>query len=135
MHNPILIQLYLVLLVGQPAFLDEVLVASFVTEISVADMVGIDDIVADPVATKIVAKRASEDMGALSILSRLQRYYYCTQTDIRDTPQLLPGYLLDRQLTSVSGLGTFCGVPNSGSVVFRIRYTTHGPVIEVPGCA
>ena len=24
----------------------------------------------------------------LSILSRLQRYYYCTQADIRDTPQL-----------------------------------------------
>ena len=51
--------------VGQPAFLDEVLVASFVTEISVADMVGIDDIAADLVATKIFAKRASEDMGAL----------------------------------------------------------------------
>ena len=41
------------------------LVASFVTEISVADMGGIDDIVADPVATEIFAKRASEDMGAL----------------------------------------------------------------------
>jgi hypothetical protein len=51
--------------VAQPAFLDEVLVASFVTELSVADMVGIDDIVADPVATKIFAKRASEDIGAL----------------------------------------------------------------------
>ena len=51
--------------VAQPAFLDEVLVASFVTEFSVADMGGIDDIVADPVATEIFAKRASEDMGAL----------------------------------------------------------------------
>ena len=51
--------------VAQPAFLDEVLVASFVTEISVADMGGIDDIVADPVATEIFAKRASEDIGAL----------------------------------------------------------------------
>ena len=46
------------------------LVASFVTEISVADMGGIDDIVADPVATEIFAKRASEDIGALDECTR-----------------------------------------------------------------
>jgi hypothetical protein len=42
--------------VAQPAFLDEVLVASFVTKSSVADMVDIDDIAAGPVATEIFAK-------------------------------------------------------------------------------
>ena len=41
-------------------------------------------------------------------INRLLRYY-CTQTDIHDTPQLLPGCLPDRLLTAVqpySELGT-----------------------------
>ena len=80
----------------------------------------------------------------LSVLSRLQRYYYCTQGDIQDTPQQLqPGYFwivrcwpkyVRSTLTAVlpcSGLGTLprgrlsvCqGVPNMD--IHMIRYCYH----------
>jgi hypothetical protein len=62
--------------VAQAAFLDEVLVAGFATEISVADMIATqatDDIAADIVAMVIFAKGASEDMGALGECTRTPR--------------------------------------------------------------